>query len=133
MRLRPATPPGHLNRKAREFEDEIAQLWTQGYTLAAIRAALAAVGVQVSISSVWREVSRAKPGDVNTKPARARLAARGVEPLQGRQGVSPSASEPVQSALRLPLATDRPSGKDIAEEFRRRQTTNHLLRAKEQR
>ena len=51
MKLLPNEPPGRITRKARQFEDEIARLYAQGYTLAAICRALAAAGVEVRISA----------------------------------------------------------------------------------
>lgn len=64
MGLIPPHPPGRLTRKARAFETDIAQLRSQGYTLESIRQALAAAGIQVSLSTVWREASRSKDVDV---------------------------------------------------------------------
>ena len=60
MRLNPKHPPGRVNRKARAFEPEIARLRSEDYTCEAIRAALADIGVDVSLSTVQREAARAK-------------------------------------------------------------------------
>jgi hypothetical protein len=51
-------PPGRITRKTRDFEAEIVQLRAQGYTLEAIRQALAGAGVHVSINTVRREAIR---------------------------------------------------------------------------
>lgn len=59
MNLIPVRPPGPNARKARAFAFEIYQLRAQGYTFEAIREALAGAGVQVSNSTVQREVARA--------------------------------------------------------------------------
>ena len=58
MKLTTNEPPGRITRTAREFEADLAQLHAQGYTLAAIARSLAAAGVQVSLSTVRREVNR---------------------------------------------------------------------------
>nr|WP_316640454.1 hypothetical protein [uncultured Roseateles sp.] len=60
MGLVPPHPPGRLSRKAQAFEVDIAQLRSQGYTLESIRQPLAAAGIHVSLSTVWREASRSK-------------------------------------------------------------------------
>ena len=64
-RLEPSGPPGRGNRKARAFQLEIHRLRDEGYSLAAIRAALADAGMRVSKSTVHRE---ARPSP--TRPAR---------------------------------------------------------------
>jgi len=58
VKLIPLVPPGRITRKARDFGAEIVQLRAQGYTLDAIRQALAGAGVQVSISTVRRETTK---------------------------------------------------------------------------
>jgi len=57
MVLTPKRPPGRLSRKARAYADDIRRLYAEGYTLEAIREALAEQGVQVSKSTVQREVA----------------------------------------------------------------------------
>ncbi|NCT81663.1 MAG: hypothetical protein GXC94_00825 [Comamonadaceae bacterium] len=132
MKLRPETPPGHASRKALGYEDEIASLRSQGYKLSAIRKALAAAGVYVSLATVGREAARAKARGAVTAPSRqAQLdgtatATTRVPPLA--PVVTSTSSTPSQ----LRSAAEHRSGKDIAEEFRRRQTTNPFIRAKEQ-
>ena len=59
MKLIPTRPPGPNLRKARAFAAEIWQLRAQGHTFESIREALAAAGIQVSNSTVQREVARA--------------------------------------------------------------------------
>jgi len=68
MNLVPVRPPGPNARKARAFASEILQLRAQGYTFEAIREALAGAGVQVSNSTVQREVARAA-GHPTASPA----------------------------------------------------------------
>ena len=121
MKLTPTEPPGRITRKAREFEAEIAQLRTQGYTLAAICRSLAAAGVQVSISTVRREVNRrAVPAPIT--PIRA----PGPYPA-AVQPTSPAVATAVFSASQ----SDPPSAKDLAEAFARSRSANSLVRAKE--
>lgn len=123
MKLLPEEPPGRVTRKARRFEAEISQLRAQGYSLDAIRRALAGAGVQVSISTVRREAIR-----------HAAHAATGAS-VQGTQ----RESRPLTAAHALPAAeatasaglAEEASGKDQAEAFLRSQITNPLLRAKE--
>lgn len=57
-RLTPRQPPGRITRKARAYAPEILRLREAGYSLEAIREALADAGVKVSRSTVWREASR---------------------------------------------------------------------------
>ena len=129
MRLVPSQSPGRGTRKARDFGTEIAQLRVQGYTLEAIRSALADAGVHVTRSTVWREANRAAALDA-VKPT-----AKGV----GTSGLAPSndAVPTVASATTSPVATQdraaRRSGAEVAEVFMRTQITNPLIRAKEKR
>lgn len=133
MSLEPDTAPGVGSRKAWAYEQEIARLRALGYTLDAIREALAKAGVVVSISTVWREASRARRAPQPT----AQSATPG--PASGSTGDREPASLPAalsQTAPSLDPAkpesvSTRRSGKDIAEEFRRRKNTNPLMRAKE--
>lgn len=101
MKLLPNEPPGRITRKAREFEDEIARLYAQGYTLAAIRRALAAVGVDVSITTVRREMKR-RPAPVPA--ARAALQAGPVAALP----CSPSAPSAPTALPASPAAPAAP-------------------------
>ena len=127
MKLVPMQPPGRITRKARNFEAEIVQLRAQGYTLVAIRRALAGAGVQVSISTVRREANRhAAPNPV----AAASSNTPGVRPLSPPQASATSVA-PAGLVITAALPEQR-SGKVIAEAFVRNQSTNPLIRAKEQ-
>lgn len=57
MALTPRRPPGRLSRKARAYASDIRRLYAEGYTLDAIREALADEGVVVSKSTVQREIA----------------------------------------------------------------------------
>ncbi len=126
MKLDPTEPPGRATRKARHFEDGIVQLRAQGYTLDAIRRALASVGVQVSISTVRREANRHA---VSTLKAALGVAAH--ECLDRVPPLDPAACAARQAPLTSVAPADGASGKDHAEAFLRSQITNPLLRAKE--
>jgi hypothetical protein len=119
-------PPGRITRKARDFEAEIVQLRAQGYTLEAIRRALAGAGVHVSISTVRREANRhAAPNPV----AAASSNTPGVRPPSPPQASATSVA-PAGLVITAALPEQR-SGKEIAEAFVRNQSTNPLIRAKE--
>ena len=118
MRLNPKHPPGRVNRKARAFEPEIARLRSEGYTCEAIRAALADIGVAVSLSTVQREAGRRSKQRVPTAAGEASLVL--------------ATDVPATSALLAPasysLAGDRRTGKEIAADFVSKWQTNPLLR-----
>ena len=128
MRLVPARSPGRRTRKARDYGNEIAELRAQGYTLDAIRSALADAGVHVTISTVWREANRAKappPGKPDAKPSMTSGHSTHTAGAQlGAANAPPAAS---------PVLAERPDGKKQAELFMSTQITNPLIRAKEQR
>lgn len=129
MRLVPTQPPGRSTRKARDFETEIVQLRAQGYTLEAIRSALANAGVLVSISTVRREATRAAGpqalGPVTESPATS-------APVPSSPFAPSTAAAPATSVA-APGLPQRRRGKEIAEVFMRDRITNPLIRAKEQR
>jgi hypothetical protein len=111
MQLTPKRPPGRITRKARAYASDIGQLHTQGYTLEAIREALADAGVRVSKSTVQREVARY---------------------LRIGPQVPPPAIQPAAPATApSPITTRR--GRDIAQAFVQDRITNPLLRNKEPR
>lgn len=128
MKLVPTGPPGRSTRKARGYASEICELRRQGYTFEAIREALLGVGIQVSNRTVQREAARHIEPLTSATPAAMAPAtlATGGEQVRPEFGLS---------APDVPIARspERTSGRDVAEEFRRRQSTNPLIRAKEQR
>ncbi|MDY0743384.1 hypothetical protein SNE35_02660 [Paucibacter sp. R3-3] len=125
-----------MSRKARAYTQEIAQLRAEGYTLEAIREALAAAGVHVSLSTVWREELRAsdstRPVTVNpacsSTPPVAPLPAPVSDLTSSPETPAPPSTSPGTSAAAPPAAR---TGKDVAEAFRRSQSTNPFIRAKE--
>jgi hypothetical protein len=114
MKLAPKDPPGRSTRRARGFAADIGQLRAQGYTLEAIREALAEAGVCVSKSTVQREVARLASGHSSGSVAVAPLPETNATP-------APSPATPAS-------ATGLPSGKDIAEAFASTWNTNSLFR-----
>ena len=126
MKLAPMQPPGRITRKARDFEADIVQLRAQGYTLEAIRQALAAAGVQVSISTVRREANRPTAPMVGA-------ASNADAPSTLPVAPSPAHATTVAPAVLVNTAgmAAQLSGKDLAEAFVRTQSTNPLIRAKE--
>lgn len=123
VNLAPTDPPGRITRKARQFSAQIGQLRAQGYTLDAIRRALASVGVQVSISTVRREATRR---DLPTVPASVGLST--AEVCNASEPRRPGAATVSATGVASP---DEGSAKDLAEAFLRSQITNPFLRAKE--
>lgn len=129
VKLVPPGPPGRITRKARDFQADIAQLRAQGYTLDAIRQALDAAGVRVSISTVRRESLRRVGGGqatqaTNEKGSMASLTAEVVQdaaPVAAHTG-SVNAASPTWL-----------KGRDVAEAYMRDHVTNPLYRAKEKR
>ena len=135
MKLTTNESPGRITRKAREFEADIAQLRAQGYTLAAIARSLAAAGVQVSITTVRREVNRRPVPNPSTPPGSKSTA---VQPRFTVPAVpaaaSATAASPTTAAAALfsPGQPDPPSAKELAEAFARSKNVNPFVRAKEQ-
>lgn len=113
MKLAPKDPPGRSTRRARGFAADIGQLRAQGYTLEAIRVALAEAGVNVSKSTVQREVARAGNGLGVTK--------------DGHQNSGPA---PTAAVSCIRTEADPRSGREIAEAFTATQNTNPLFRSR---
>jgi hypothetical protein len=129
-RLVPKRPPGRGSRKARAFADEIGRLQALGYSLEAIREALAEAGVVVSKSTVQREAAR--QGMARAVPATpAVAAAQAQRPESHHETTTPE--PPALTANDAANQAEGPSGNDIAEAYMRSQITNPLIRAKERR
>ena len=116
VRLQPRSLPGRSNRKALVFQPEIHRLREEGYSLDAIRAALADAGVCVSKSTVRREAGRSRARWVAPAPTTLRLDQNRTTAL----GV-------VANSL---VGNDVRSGKDIARDFFDGRITNPLLLAR---
>lgn len=126
MRLAPKRPPGRSTRKARAFAAEIGRLRAQGHTLEAIREALAEAGVQVSKSTVRREVTRHAHAP---RPSAVGCAA-GPAGRPPKPALTPAPIEPPAAVDRTPARTEARRGKAIAEAFVRDRITNPLLRTR---
>jgi hypothetical protein len=129
MKLVPIHPPGRGRRKAWEYESEIVQLRAEGHTFGAIRAALADVGVHVTISTVRREVNRA----ALPHPIKPVTNATVTSAPTSSTTSAPTTGNPPAAPLSTPILQERRSGKEVAEAFMRGQITNPLIRSKEQR
>ena len=132
MRLVPTQSPGRGTRKARDFAAEIVELRKQGYTLDAIRAALADAGVHVTISTVWREANRVGAPPVSKAVAQT-ASSPPPHPVQGTQQPRARTAVPADSRTTPPVLAERPDGKKQAELFMSTQITNPLIRTKEPR
>ena len=104
MTLIPKRPPGRLNRKALEFATDIGRLHALGYSCEAIRQALVDAGLNVSRSTVTREVVK----QVKRRPA-GQTVAGDLAPSVDK----PPPPEPKPTALST-LASDPRSGREIA-------------------
>lgn len=127
--LAPTGPPGRRTRKARAFTAEIRQLRDQGYTFEAIRAALAAAGVQVSSSTVRREATKgaARVRGGHSGPT-APSALRSLPP----PGAVDGAMAPAATAGQPTTSLANPGrGKASAEAFFSRHHSNPLLPPRE--
>ena len=128
MRLVPTQAPGRGSRKARDYGTEIVQLRSQGYTLEAIRVALANAGVHVTISTVWREANRATVLQ-RDKPVAGPSATR--PPPPDADAATIASASPSSTATQA--RPGRRKGMEVAEVFMRGQITNPLIRSKEPR
>ena len=118
MTLTPRRPPGRPNRKALAYESEIARLRSSGYSCKAIWELLLAEGLQLSLSSVKREVARIAK---RRRPASSHLA---VTPALTPQ-VAPRAAVSTPSSVDLSL-----TGPEVAKAWMEGQITNPLIRAR---
>lgn len=128
VRLLPSQPPGRCTRKALPFADEIRRLHAMGYTLEAIRQALAAAGVSVSRSTVHREVRRrAAPTSLPFAIKHAEAASADTPALlQSNPTHATRARDPPRSTN-----TDNRIGKKGAEAFFTSHESNPLFPTKE--
>lgn len=127
MKLRPDTSPGHASRKALGYEEEIALLRSQGYKLSAIRKALAAAGVYVSLATVGREVARAKARGAVTAPSRQMQLDETGTATTRLPPPSPVVTSTSSTPSHVGSAAERRSGKELAEAFMNAHISNRLL------
>jgi hypothetical protein len=152
LQLQPNEAPGHRSRKARSFQLEIARLHQEGYSLEAIRAALAEAGMAVSRSTVHREASRlrvrhsdqanrtdvpvsqpplislrlASHPDTQRTPQQSHSSP--APPALHHADSAPSTAPDVQAAATTSMS--RGGGRDTADRFMAGRITNPLLLAR---
>jgi hypothetical protein len=127
VKLVPQRLPGPNARKARAYAAELVQLRAQGYTFEAIREALAAAGLQVSNSTVQREVARMSREPATAAPrAPAVVIHRHPQP-SSQPTAAPAHAMPESADAAVPSAWRR--GQDVAEAYTRELITNPLIRA----
>ena len=118
MTLTPRRPPGRPNRKALTYEGEIARLRLAGYSCKAIWELLVADGLQLSLSSVKREVARSAK---LRRPASSQLA---LTPALAPR-VVPCAAVSAPASVDLSL-----TGPELAKAWIEGQISNPLIRAR---
>ncbi|UUX95395.1 hypothetical protein [Aquabacterium sp. J223] len=124
MRLQPRRPPGHASRKALGYASEICSLRGAGHSYAAIREALEDVGVQVSISTVRREVLKGilRPPIPQASSNEPASVARNPSTVWSPRSLSVSSPAAVPSPTAMPLP-----GRHVADAFMRGRSTNPLF------
>lgn len=127
VQLTPEGPPGRAARKAFAFHAEIVRLRARGYTLAAIREALAKAGVQVSLATISREASHTRAPPIEAD--RSQLLGGTVAAPQSPRASPLSPSSPPS----LPAFTTRERcvGMALADAFEKTVIANPLFRSKE--
>lgn len=115
MRLQPRNPPGHANRKARRYANDIRNLRAEGHTYETIRLALLDAGVSVSHSTVIREANR-PPTQWELDHARTEQAGSQDAPLPSAAPGSESVPQAVEAAIAPPSGSTSDSpGEPIGE------------------
>lgn len=123
--LTPPQPPGRVTRKARAFEAEISRLRAQGYSLDAIRQALAAAGVLVSISTVRREALRSAPATSTVSATHLNLPSHAPAAIQQAPARHSRRAEPAFAQGTSGACT----GHEVAKAWMETCIANPLLRA----
>jgi hypothetical protein len=139
MKLIPTQAPGRSTRKVRAFGDEIRALRDQGHTFQSIRSALSIAGVQVSKSTVQREARRCSAQQISPAASSSHSDIRMTVPTVIQTEIVSSAGpvrvpasneekrEPVLPVIQ-PQASQRRSGKEIAEAFVNSRFSHPLIR-----
>ncbi|MCC5617914.1 hypothetical protein LC605_23080 [Nostoc sp. CHAB 5836] len=130
VRLTPTGPPGRASRKALVYHGEIVRLRALGYTLSAIRQALADAGIEVSLATISRELRH-----VGVSGAAMAGPYAGDHPEA--VAVSSTWPSPALSPTTRPAITPAPreptSGRDLADAFMKTVITNPLFRSRSHR
>ena len=123
MELKPKRQPGRADRKAATYALEIVRLRGAGYTYAAIREAMAEVGIELSTSALRREVRRLCGGS-SSAPCDS-------QPLPRSTAAMTACSASGASAPPCPAASPGSRGREVAEAFFSAHPSNPLVRTQE--
>ena len=121
--LVPQRPPGRNTRKASAYSAEIQRLQSAGYTLDAIREALADAGVVVSRSTVHREATRKSQRRTSIP---ACLPSSPPEAIAHTHAATTNSGDSASAQSSAPSQPQR--GRDIAAAFVGSRINNPLLR-----
>jgi hypothetical protein len=128
MDLQPIRPPGRTDRKVGAYATDIRRLRAEGYTFEAIREALAAIGIEASVSALRREVRRlghaVTAAHVSSPPAEPQPAWTAAHLAPAVPAASPA------TPLR-PTGSGVPRGREIAEAFFAAHPSNPLFDRKD--
>ncbi|MEO6277516.1 hypothetical protein [Roseateles sp.] len=122
MQLQPKRPPGRADRKAAGYALDIVRLRAQGYTFEVIREALFEVGIELSESTLRREVRRHRKQiarDALDGRPRAQAPHDSAQPAPARQGLATGSQ------------SSSTTSRDIAETFFKANPSNPLFPVKE--
>jgi hypothetical protein len=129
--LVPRRHPGRADRKAAAFAAEVIRLRAEGYTYEAIREALADVGVELSTSTLRREVRRL-PKRVTAGHPEASLNPVNVgqaPPKASKSAVATDTESKTHASSAGPSYVGDPrKGRAIAESFMNGRVSNPLVR-----
>ncbi|MCR5868195.1 hypothetical protein [Aquincola sp. J276] len=121
--------PGRPNRKARGYLDDIARLRQRGYSLEAIRRALANAGITVSKSTVHREAKKALARLATPAQSRDEPIPSVVQPpCRNTLSARPAIRDTEDQQLVQRMLGAHCNGKEFAEAFMRNRISNPLLR-----
>lgn len=129
MTLELSEPPGRPNRKARGHINDIARLRQRGYSLEAIRRALANAGIAVSKSTVHREATKALANQQTPAQSRDEPTPSMVQlPSRDILAARPATSDTEDEQLVQRMLDAHCNGKEFAEAFMRSRISNPLFR-----
>jgi hypothetical protein len=121
VKLQPKRPPGRADRKGAAYASEIVQLRVAGYTYEAIREAFAELGIELTESTLRREVRRQQKRVDGTMP--------------DLRSPSPASHDPAlpeaQTLTAAPPPSNAATGREVAEAFFNAHPSNPLFSTKE--
>jgi hypothetical protein len=121
VQLQPKRPPGRADRKAAKYASEIVRLRAEGYTFETIREALVDVGIDLSESTLRREVRRHQKRGMHAAP-------RALPPSPAPDGLQLPMLQP---SAKSPAPRMNATGREIAEAFFNAHPSNPLFPSKE--